>query len=618
MVLKLFGGSDGSDNDTNDISNIQIDEKFDRRYKHNKKREDLQRLEELKKKGIISDSDSDSEESSEEEVPLDDGKKVSELFTALIKIRNNDPSLKSKEAKLFGSDDDEEEDEQEEDEEENGGKGKGKPMYLKDVTAMHLIKEGADFEEGEEEVGMGVKTYNDEQEEYKRAVLDATAALDGDDDGGELLKMKEGKFDEEDDDGGKTKKKLDEYFGEDDKLDEDSKFLKDFFENKMYLNRDGDGKMIYEDDLGFSQDEEEIEKQEEYERKINFRYEEDAGDRVLGHSRIVSGSVRNKPNARKEQRKRKEERMAQAEFERNEELKRLKNLKKKETKEKLKKIMETGGIGEDGAFALNEDDLEEPFDEQKYDKKMKEMFDEDYYKANDEDPEFGSDTDEDGELEKPDFDKEDELLGLGKGWDDEYGSTDGFLAFRKRKVHSKNEEEVEEGQKKKKCERSSLGEEFIKKELEEYYKLDYEDTIGDLKTRFKYRPVNAKRFGLSTMDVLEMDDKDLNQYLPLKKIAPYREKEWKVPRNKTYSIKHEKKSVHERDGPVRKTMGKNLTNKDKKSTEVVGPSELNGETNKLSRKSKRKQRQAELKLPPSRLMAYGKIPFQHKSKKKKQ
>ncbi|KAM7514861.1 hypothetical protein LguiA_004444 [Lonicera macranthoides] len=139
------------------------------RYKHNKKREDLQRLEELKKKGIISYSDSDSEESSEEEVPVDDGKKVSKLFTALIKIRNNDPTLKSKEAKLFGSDDDKEEDEQEEDEEES-----------------------------------------------KRAVLDATAALDWGDDGGELLKTKEGKFDEEDDDGGETKKKLDEYFGEDD------------------------------------------------------------------------------------------------------------------------------------------------------------------------------------------------------------------------------------------------------------------------------------------------------------------------------------------------------------------------------------------------------------------
>ncbi|KAM7518881.1 hypothetical protein LguiB_017843 [Lonicera macranthoides] len=202
MVLKLFGGSDDSGDDTNDISNNQIDKKFDRRYKHNKKREDLQRLEELKKKGIISYSDSDSEESSEEEVPLDDGKKVSKLFTA-------------KEAKLFGSDDDKEEDEQEEDEEENGGKGKGNPMYLKDVTAMHLIKEGADFEESEEGEGMGVKTYHDEQE-YKRAILDATAALDWGDDGGELLKTKEGKFDEEDDDGGETKKKLDEYFGEDD------------------------------------------------------------------------------------------------------------------------------------------------------------------------------------------------------------------------------------------------------------------------------------------------------------------------------------------------------------------------------------------------------------------
>lgn len=84
---------------------------------------------------------------------------------------------------------------------------------------------------------------------------------------------------------------------------------------------------------------------------------------------------------------------------------------------------------------------------------------------------------------------------------------------------------------------SEIEKEVIKKELEEYYKLDYEDTIGDLKTRFKYREVGAKKFGLGTEEILRLDDKELNQYVSLKKIAPYREKEWKVPGNMRYNKK---------------------------------------------------------------------------------
>ena len=59
--------------------------------------------------------------------------------------------------------------------------------------------------------------------------------------------------------------------------------------------------------------------------------------------------------------------------------------------------------------------------------------------------------------------------------------------------------------------------------LQEYYKLDYEDAIGDLKCRFKYREVEADTFGMSVEDILFSDDKQLNAVVGMKKLAPYRD-----------------------------------------------------------------------------------------------
>ncbi|KAK4359055.1 hypothetical protein RND71_021284 [Anisodus tanguticus] len=613
MGMKLFEG-DGVEK----LDKIEINEEFARRYEHNKKREDLQKLQELKKKGVI-DDEGDTSSSDEEEVEDLNGSSNLKFFDGLLKIKKGDPVvLNNKDAKLFDS----ESETNNSDSEEKKNKKK-KPMYLKDVVSKHLIEEGPEFGDSEEEEEeKKVKTYNEEQDELRKEFLNA---VNEDEDEEELFKVKERWDGLGDDEEGDTEfvKKLDEFFGEDEKLDEETVFLKDFFRKEMWKDdkkRKGDDA----EDVEFSEDEEEIETQEDYEREFNFRFEENVGDRVWGHSRKVEGSVRKKTNARKLQRDRKEERMAQAEEERKEELKRLKNLKKKEMKEKLEKIKETAGIGDDVDCLLDVGDLEEEFDPDEYDRKMKKAFGDAYYDADDINPDFGSDEDE---IEKPDFDKEDELLGLPKGWDNADEPRDGFLSTREKLLKaiekegdnkgSADDDGVDEdGKRKKKRKRSNTVMKEVREELmEEYYKLDYEDTIGDLKTRFKYRPVKAKRFGLAPEEMLMMEDKELNQYVSLKKIAPYREKEWKVPRIKTHQVIQELKG---RVSHVPKADKKpKFDNKEKIEGETddrkMKQEEPNGDTSKQSRKRKK---QAEHNLSTSRLKAYSANPSESNRKKK--
>ncbi|GLT25160.1 hypothetical protein SLA2020_003070 [Shorea laevis] len=123
--------------------------------------------------------------------------------------------------------------------------------------------------------------------------------------------------------------------------------------------------------------------------------------------------------------------------------------------------------------------------------------------------------------------------------------------------------------------------------LEKFYKLDYEDTIEDLKTKFKYAKIKLNKFGLKTEEMLMMDDKELNQYVSLKKLAPYRDKEWKLPNGKSSSEKGDEKAQFEG---------------------------LNGDMSKQSKKAKKKHHQ-ELKLSDGRLKAYGKIPSKPKKNK---
>lgn len=49
------------------------------------------------------------------------------------------------------------------------------------------------------------------------------------------------------------------------------------------------------------------------------------------------------------------------------------------------------------------------------------------------------------------------------------------------------------------------------------------EQIENMPTRFKYTEVPAESYGLTAADVLNLTDKELNAYVSLKKLAPYRQ-----------------------------------------------------------------------------------------------
>ena len=331
-----------------------------------------------------------------------------------------------------------------------------------------------------------------------------------------------------------------------------------------------------------SADEEEVEKCEDFEAAYNFRFEEPGSASIITYSRNIENSLRRPDNSRKEKRKTVAERKQEEAQQKMEELKRLKNLKKAEIYNKLQSIREiTGNTSKSShecllhnercilmhiiitpAVGFDEIDLDEEFDPNNFDQKLHTVFNDDYYDTKDAiKPEFGNDIDvtdiiggldmEDDELAGCNDDADENVVGgdrkqeSGKrsrkrqrgrrGADDngydyeldfnmdaecmEEAPIESEIVPRKpidpksTKTLAKVQEQATE----------KAGKVNVNDYLNEYYQLDYEDIIGDLPTRFKYKPVKKKSFGMSPVEILLSEDTDLNAKVSLKKLAPYRE-----------------------------------------------------------------------------------------------
>jgi len=329
------------------------------------------------------------------------------------------------------------------------------------------------------------------------------------------------------------------FYGDVEKLDETDKFLWKYVNNNGWMDEDKKETPTYDEIV----DSEEEEKADQFEAAYNFRFEDPEGNKVVTHARKVEGSVRNTKDKRKEKRKERNERKETELKGKREELKRLKNMKKQEIAAKLKQISDATGVAPEGLEGV---DLDGDFDPEEYDKRMSKAFGGDFYDDGDENAEdteaflaqVRQEIDEGGYDAEVGYGEDEAEAAEGEApWDAENENGDDAEEQDGKEGEAQEHEEDgeeewgeekdwgEEGEKKKREHKRKHGKDKVDmgEYLDEYYKLDFEDVVGGMGTRFKYKEVAPVDFGMDAVEILLMDDKKLNKYAGLKKYAAYRE-----------------------------------------------------------------------------------------------
>lgn len=560
--MSTLFNAENSDSD----EELKINADYAKNYNNWRQKEELNKLK--TKYGdlngtTVSDGDSDSESSSSSE---EEENEVSEQFDkdfykTLALLKKKDPNIYNQDVTFFNDTNKVQESYYEKKRSSDKSK-KEKAVYLRDFERDIIVKREGKFSDSEDEDTLRKNkaevervTYKQEQEEIKESFKDALRDEDEDDflkpksksqkekekeeaDYKEWLKGQESNINEEEQEALKPLRD----FWTNPELDANEKFLRDYVLNNKYSDNDYIGAdldgthLAHDSDDDLSEDEKNIEKQEEFEHKYNFRFEEPDQEFIKRYPRTMENSMRKKDTRRAQKRAEVKQRKEEDKLRKREELKQLKALKRKEIEEKIEKLKEITG-NEDMKF--NDVDLDGDFDPNEYDKKMSEMFNDDYYGAPEEDikPEF-PDIDEELEIEStwdnydPNTNEaydeeehkgphcEDEDFNMDADYDASKGNQTEEDGTKKRKRRRKSKFAELMAQKKPKFDPQQY--QSYQEYFDKYYSLNYEDMIGDIPCRFKYRKVVPNDYGLSVEEVLMADDKELNKWCSLKKALQYK------------------------------------------------------------------------------------------------
>lgn len=592
-----------------------INDDYAKNYNKWRPAEHLQRLKDKYGKNP-EEEEEDSDESSEDEDAQDLTPEVEkDFFKTLSSLKKKDPKIYDGKTEFFKKG-----------EKMEGKEKKEKPVRIGDIERKVMVEKGGKFDDMEDEnlaeQSETGKTYVEEMSDIKKGFKIAIGSdeeeSDDDEEEGLLVKREKTKEEKkvedeeykswlagqkddlEDENVANELGELRDYWNSS-KLDKGEKFLRDYILNKGYIEDDTENyvptydEVVHDSDEGLSEDEENIKKQEEFEVKFNFRSEEPDEDFIKRYPRTFKDSMRKKDERRKVKRKEVEERKEKEKEKKKEELKFLKAMKRDEILEKLDKLRKITGNKD---MDFKDEDIEADFDPEEYDKRMQNVFkDYDGDAAADEDgkPIFSDldddDFDEDHDAEdwdnwtgpKGDDDVqpncEDEDFNMDCDYDENAQSKKEIIEStkgrKKSRRKSKFAEAIENTQDKPVF---NPDEKTFEEYVDEYYKLDCEDIIGDLPCRFKYRKVEPNDFGLSCDEILNAKDPELNAWVSLRKSCQYR------------SEAEEKHDVH-----VYRNKGKNSNLKKKvlpslfETKEEQEEEEGEGKTAKKKRKKKKKK-----------------------------
>ncbi|XP_074553214.1 protein KRI1 homolog [Halichoeres trimaculatus] len=577
---------------------LKINSKFAEKYEKYRQKEELQRLKDrYGDRG--DDSDSESESSSEDsEVELDP-EIERDFYRTLSLLKKKDPKIYQADAKFYSEASTSEE-------KPSTSKKAVKPMFLKDYERKVILEKEGKYEDDDDDSDdeeaakrferAASPSYIQEQKELKESFRKFIQDSDEEDvnEGSEAekdsqlltrrIKTQEEKDKEEADyvewlkgqgevkgpEEVKDMKYLRDYWN-DPELDEKERFLRDYVLNKGYLDEDDHDderiptyEEVVQEDVEDSEEEGEmfLERQADFERSYNFRFEEPDAQQIKSYPRNIPTSVRSKDDRRKQKREEVKERKRKEKEQKREQLKQLKNLKRNEIMEKLKRLQELTGNEQ---LAFSQADLDGEFNPQQHDQLMQKFFGDEYY------------GEEEGE--KPQFEDDDELeehwnwdtwtgeepeedYVEGENYDEPHCDDENFIMDadydpslhttskkkkKKERMKLKKEDLPQMGKRKKKSHFAEVitkekpvfdpQEKSFEQYLDEYYKLDYEDIIDDLPCRFRYRQVLPNDFGLTTDEILTANDKELNSWCSLKKTCMFRSEKEEMNDLRNYKLK---------------------------------------------------------------------------------
>lgn len=539
---------------------------------------------EFKPKGVNGDYEEEQDESSSDDED-EDGFLATEAVDAewtatLAAIKNKDPRIYDPEAKFFNALD--------ADGAPVPKEKKEKPMTLHDYHRERYMAGDTGADDGEAGPSDAPKTFVQEQEDLKKELLAGIKAEEGsDDDEEDFIKSKPGQAPTSTTAaaaaGGMHPSRQAKIKPKAKDLDialadkDPDLYLSNYMASRAWATSDGPGWSAFESDEGSGNED-----ADEWEAAYNLRFEDPAksNEVLTSYSRKVveARSVRREePKGRKRLRELEKERKEEEKRERHEERARLKRLKVEEAEEKLAKIKKAAGLhskkqGGDGQ-ALKDEEwmqlLEDAWENDKWEEEMNRRFGEQYYaelEAPDSDGEGGSKKskkpkkpkwDDDIDIKDiiPDFeddeakpnislsDIEDDNEDAEEGGDQEENLnsdldslSDSPPSKKRKTTTTKSLKAARQSSKRaSRLERAKL-EALVEKQLElndpvALKKSSHKKSSSSSAAApagFRYRETSPQAFGLTPRDILlAPSDTALNEFVGLKKLATFRDREKK-------------------------------------------------------------------------------------------